>query len=87
MATLLEELEVANEELHQQNEAVETTYKEAELNRQRYEDLFQHAPDGYVVIGEPEIIIEANRTAAKMLNVEQRYLLNKPRRPSTELNV
>jgi PAS domain S-box-containing protein len=78
MASLLEEIEVANEELRQQSEAVEAALMEAEKNRRRYEDLFELAPDAYLVMDDRGIIREANRTAAQMLNVEQQHLLNKP---------
>src|SRR5579884_3028137 len=45
----LEELQVAQEEMRQQNEAlVEARLQEA-LARDRYQDLFESAPDAYLV--------------------------------------
>ncbi|HEY9782479.1 MAG TPA: diguanylate cyclase, partial [Leptolyngbyaceae cyanobacterium] len=50
----------------------------AQSQRQRYLDLFEQAPDGYLVTNIAGIISEANRAAAKLLNVEARFLVGKP---------
>ncbi|ACC83293.1 PAS domain S-box protein [Nostoc punctiforme] len=74
----LEELQVAEEELREQNEELSVARELVELERQRYQDLFEFAPDGYLVTDVAGIIQEANRTAATMLAVRQKYLRNKP---------
>src|SRR5688572_18373607 len=45
----LEELLVADEELRQQNEALAAAREALEAERQRYQELFEFAPDGYLV--------------------------------------
>lgn len=78
LQTALEELHVAEEELRVQNQELEKARTVAEVERQRYHDLFQFAPDGYFVTDDTGIIREANRTAAAMLNISQEFLLGKP---------
>ncbi|WP_260446299.1 PAS domain S-box protein [Nostoc sp. UCD121] len=74
----LEELQVVEEELREQNEELSVARELVELERQRYQDLFEFAPDGYLVTDTAGIIQEANRAAATMLAVRQKYLRNKP---------
>ncbi|MBE9126541.1 MULTISPECIES: hypothetical protein [unclassified Coleofasciculus] len=45
----LAELAVILEELHQQNEELCRTRGELEFEQQRYQELFEYAPDGYLV--------------------------------------
>lgn len=73
-----EELQVAVEELHQQNHELATTRAAVEAERQRYYDLFELAPDAYLATDANGIIQEANRVAAKLLKVSQRFLVGKP---------
>lgn len=73
-----EELQVAVDELQQQNEELAAARSAVEAERQRYQDLFEFAPDGYMVTDVNGTIQEANRTAAKLLNVSQRFLIGKP---------
>lgn len=74
----LEELHVAEEEIKAQNQELEVARSQVEAERQRYQDLFEFAPDGYLVTDLLGIIRESNRAAAAMLNIEQTYLLGKP---------
>ncbi|QKQ72437.1 PAS domain S-box protein [Nostoc sp. TCL240-02] len=74
----LEELQVVQEELREQNEELSVARELVELERQRYQDLFEFAPDGYLVTDVAGMIQEANRAAATMLAVRQKYLRNKP---------
>jgi two-component system, cell cycle sensor histidine kinase and response regulator CckA len=74
----LEELNVATEEIQQQNEELMATRQELELERQRYQELFDFAPDGYLVTDERGIIQEANFTAANLLNLSRQFLSGKP---------
>lgn len=74
----LEELKVAREELSQQNELLSVTKEQLELERQRYKELFEFAPDAYLVTDENGTIREANYTAATLLGVSQRFLIGKP---------
>ncbi|MBD2651853.1 PAS domain S-box protein [Nostoc foliaceum] len=74
----LEELQVVEEELREQNEELAVARELVELERQRYQDLFEFAPDGYLVTDTAGVIQEANRAAATLLAVRQKYLVNKP---------
>src|SRR5215470_9227261 len=74
----LEELRVAEEELRQQNDELIISRQEVESERQRYRDLFEFAPDGYIVTDTAGMIQEANRAAGTLLGVLQRALVGKP---------
>ncbi|WP_375515644.1 PAS domain S-box protein, partial [uncultured Nostoc sp.] len=74
----LEELQVVEEKLREQNEELAVARELVELERQRYQDLFEFAPDGYLVTDTAGIIQEANRAVAILLAVRQKYLVNKP---------
>ncbi len=74
----LEELHVSAEELQQQNEELVATRQLVEAERQRYQDLFNFAPDAYLVTDVTGIIQEANYAAVRLLNVRQASLIGKP---------
>ncbi len=74
----LEELQVIEEELRQQNEELAIALETAELEHQRYQDLFDLAPDAYLVTDVVGIIKEANYVAAALLSVRQKFLVGKP---------
>ncbi|MEH1938841.1 MAG: helix-turn-helix domain-containing protein [Nostoc sp.] len=71
-------VQLAMEELCQQNEELIGTRNLLEAERQRYQDLFEFAPDGYLVTNAEGIIQEANHAAAKLLNVSKSFLVGKP---------
>ncbi|WP_414543339.1 PAS domain S-box protein [Nostoc sp. CCY0012] len=71
-------VQLAAEELYQQNEELIQTRNFLEVERQRYQDLFELAPDGYVVTNAEGIIQEANLAAAKLFNVSRQLLVGTP---------
>jgi PAS domain S-box-containing protein len=77
-STTLEELQVAGEELRQQSDELATARQAIEEERQRYWDLFESAPDAYLVTDLHGNIQEANRTAAKLLSDRREFLTGKP---------
>jgi PAS domain S-box-containing protein len=77
MNVALEELQVAEEELRQQNEQLASAYSLVEEERQRYQELFDYAPDCYLVTDVDGKILEANRTAANLFQIQQKYLKGK----------
>jgi PAS domain S-box-containing protein len=77
-AETFEELQTMLEELHMAEEELAVMYQVAEAERQRYQELFDFAPDGYVVTDAAGTIREANRAAATMLAVPQTRLRGKP---------
>jgi PAS domain S-box-containing protein len=78
LQTALEELQVSEEELRQQNETLAESREEVEAERQRYRDLFQFAPDAYLVTDADGVIREANRAASSLLGVGEQSLAGKP---------
>lgn len=78
LGVVSEELQVALEELQQQNEELRLARIALEVQRQRYQELFEFAPNAYLVTDEQGIIQEANYIAASVFNVSQRFLIGKP---------
>lgn len=74
----LEELHTVQEELRRQNEELTLMRDIIEAERQRYQELFEFAPDGYLVTNENAVIQEANQAAAQLLNRPKKYLVGKP---------
>ena len=77
LANALEELRTVEEEICQHNEVLQHAREELENERHRYQDLFDFAPDGYLVTDIHGKIYEANRAAAELLEVSQKYLSGK----------
>ncbi|MBE9169230.1 PAS domain-containing protein [Pleurocapsales cyanobacterium LEGE 06147] len=75
---VLEELKVTEEELRVQNEELSNARQIAEVERQRYQDLFEFAPDGYAVTDAEGMIREANRAIAALLSIEPDCLIDTP---------
>jgi PAS domain S-box-containing protein len=67
----LELMQVIQEELLEQNTLLS-------VERQDYYDLFQYAPDVYLVTNPQGIILKANEAAASKFNVLQNFLVDKP---------
>jgi PAS domain-containing protein len=78
LQTSLEELQTANEELRARSDELAIVRHQLELERQRYQDLFDFAPDGYIVTDAAGTIREINCAAARMLGVDSRHLVGKP---------
>lgn len=77
-AEALEELQVMLEELQLADEELTTTHQLVVDERQRYRELFDFAPDGYLVTDATGIIQEANHAAAAMLGMSSGRLVGKP---------
>jgi PAS domain S-box-containing protein len=78
LQTASEELHVTEEELRQQNEELIVAHEQIELEAYRYQELFNFAPDGYVVTNANGMIQEANQAIAALVAIEQNYLVNTP---------
>ena len=68
-AELMEELSIALQELQVASSELESRSIEAARLLQRYQDLFEFAPDAYVETDEQGIIRQANRAAGSLFNV------------------
>jgi PAS domain S-box-containing protein len=71
-------VQIAAEELYQQNEELIRTRDLVEAERQRYQDLFEFAPDGYLVTDAHGLILEANRAAEVLFNLSKQVMVGKP---------
>ena len=78
LSTVMEELAVVLEEVQQQYEELLTTRQALEDQRQHYHELFDFAPEGYLVTSVQGIIREANQAASSLLRVRQAFLIGKP---------
>src|SRR6185295_9696596 len=74
----LVELEVAYQELEEQNDELLSTREELENQRHRYLHLFNEAPFGYLVTDLHGLIEEVNHWAANLLGVTPEPLAGKP---------
>ncbi len=74
----LHELQTTTVELLQQNEEMELNRLKLEEERSRYHELFDFAPDGYLVTDTEGIILEANKAAIDLFNVNRSSLIGKP---------
>ena len=80
LSTSIEELGVSEEELRLQNEELMASRQIQEAERERYRELFDFTPDGYLVTSPEGIIKEANQAAGLQLGVRQDHLRGKPLR-------
>jgi PAS domain S-box-containing protein len=73
--TLFHELQTHQIELEMQNEELGRAQEELIEARDRYSDLYDFAPIGYITIDAKGLILQANLTAAAMLVVERGQLI------------
>ena len=73
---LLHELKVHQVELKMQNDELRRSQLALEESRDRYRDLFESAPIGYLTITPEGFITEANITVANLFGMDRRQLIN-----------
>ncbi len=78
LSAAIEELEVSTEEIHSQNEALADAKRQLDVESARYRDLFDLAPDGYLVTDTVGVILESNRAASELLGTAGPFLQQKP---------
>ena len=74
---LLHELLVHKVELEMQNEELRRAHTALEEARDRYIDLYEFAPVGYITINREGLISEINLTGSTLLGVDRTKLINR----------
>lgn len=77
-AELLHDLQVHQVELEMQNKKLRESQIELEMARDRYADLYDFAPVGYLTLDGQGKVIEINLTGAVMLGTERLNIVGKP---------
>jgi PAS domain S-box-containing protein len=72
---LVYELQVTQVELQLQNEELQRAQAELKAARDRYSDLYDFAPVGYLTLTPEVVILEANLVAAQLLGRERAHLI------------
>ena len=72
---LIHELEVHQINLKMQNEELLRAQADMETSRERYFDLYDRAPVGYLTIDKKGLILEGNLTAASLLGIARSALV------------
>jgi PAS domain S-box-containing protein len=73
----LEDLRRAEEQLGAEREQVEAARAELLAEREKYTQLFDAAPEPYLVTDARLTILGANRAASELFNISQRFLAGK----------
>ena len=74
---LLQELRIYQIELEMQNEALRESQVMLEEARDRYLDLYEFAPIGYLTLSPDDVINEINLTGAALLGMERSKLISR----------
>jgi len=77
LAHALEELQEADQALHQLRDDWLIKQAELKLENQRYKDLFEHAPAGYIVTSIDGAIRQANSAALALLETSDRAIVGR----------
>ena len=75
---LLAELQTHQVELEMQNCELRDMQQQLEVTRDRYADLYDYAPVGYLTLDNTGNILEINLTGCALLGLERAYVINKP---------
>jgi PAS domain S-box-containing protein len=75
---LIHELRVHQIELETQAEELRRAHLALEESRDKYLDLYEFAPLGYLTLNDKALLTDANLTAATLLGIERRKLLRAP---------
>jgi PAS domain S-box-containing protein len=73
---IIHDLKVYQIELELQNEELRNTQKQLVESRNRFAQLYNQSPAGYVTLNQNSIILQANQTFADMVNVDPSQILS-----------
>lgn len=74
---LIHELHVHQMELEIQNEDLRQAHLAVEESRDKYSDLYDFAPVGYLTLDTKGIVLDANLTVARLLATDRRQLIDR----------
>jgi PAS domain S-box-containing protein len=74
----LEELTVMEEELRTQLDQLHAIHQKRDSEFMHYKNLYEFAPLVYLVTDKHGVILEANRAAFSLFNLEKQYIIGKP---------
>src|SRR6185503_12782173 len=75
---LLQELEIHKVELEMQNDQLRTTQVELAEGLDRYTQLFDFAPIGYVTMTREGSVLQVNHVGASLLRRERKHIVGRP---------
>ncbi|SMP59040.1 PAS domain S-box-containing protein [Desulfonatronum zhilinae] len=75
---LIHDYQVNQIELELQNEELRNAQRQLESVKERYAELFNIAPAGYLIIDQAGVIFQTNKTFAAMIGLEPHHLIGKP---------
>ena len=75
---LLHELQVQHIELEMQNRQLREAQQQLEETRDRYANLYDYAPVGYMTLDEHGVVLEINLTGAGLLGMERFNIVGQP---------
>ena len=75
---LLAELQAHQIELKMQNDELKKTQQQLEETRDRYADLYDYAPVGYLTLDRRGYVLKINLTGCILLGLERASVVNKP---------
>jgi len=73
---IIHDLKVYQIELELQNEELRNTQKQLVESRNRFAQLYNQTPAGYVTLNQNSLILQANQTFADMVNVDSSQIIN-----------
>jgi diguanylate cyclase (GGDEF)-like protein/PAS domain S-box-containing protein len=74
---LLHDLQVHQIELELQNEALREAQRALEISRDRFANLYEFAPVGYLLLGASGLIEQANLSAVKLLGLDRSHMMGR----------
>jgi len=86
LCSAAEELHLAQEQMQLQNERLAEACQQVEIQRRRYQELFDFAPEAYLVSDAHGVVTEANQAAGLLLHCAPTDLVGKPLVGFVDLN-